>query len=40
MKKFLILAMVLLLFGAACAGEQPGASEQSGPEVTVFRAPT
>jgi hypothetical protein len=34
MKKLLILAPILLLLVTACA------SEQSGPEVTVFRAPT
>jgi ABC-type glycerol-3-phosphate transport system substrate-binding protein len=40
MKKFLILALTVLLFTAACAGEQSGASEPASPEVTVFRAPT
>jgi uncharacterized protein YcfL len=34
MKKLLILAFILLLLASACA------SEQAGPEVTVFRAPT
>jgi hypothetical protein len=34
MKRLMILALTLLLLATACA------SEQSGPEVTVFRAPT
>ncbi len=34
MKKLLILASILMLLVTACA------SEQAGPEVTVFRAPT
>jgi len=34
MKKLLILPFILLLLVTACG------SEQAGPEVTVFRAPT
>jgi hypothetical protein len=40
MKKFLIFASFVLLLAVACASEQAGTSEQTGPEVTVFRAPT